>query len=235
MKKLLLIAMLFLGSQVFGQDTAKHSGKFTLGGMQTVANSQTQSVFNYDFMHNIKYKKSDISFSSNYILSYQNGVKFQDDNNFRIQPRLLTHDWSLFTFGQYSQAYSRKLDNRVEAGFGGGHNIIKRDWFTVTGSYAMLFDNSNYADGSEIRTMRHSPRIQFFGKVKNFSFFTEAFYQPKISDLNNYNYRETIEIKYSVSDKLSFTSAYKRSYETYNIKGTKGLIENFTIGTTLSY
>jgi hypothetical protein len=235
MKKLFTIALTLISLQVLGQNDLKQTGELTVSGMATNVGNRAQSVFNYNFTHNIKYKKGDVNLSSNYTLSYQSKIKFQDDITFRIQPRVITRDWSLFTFSQYTRAYSRKLDSRLEAGFGGGHNIIKRDWFTLTGSYAILFDGSDYSDGSEIRAVRHSPRIQFFGKVKNFSFFTEAFYQPKISDLKSYNYRNTIEIKYSINDKLSLTSTYKRSYETYNIKNLNGLIENFTIGTTLSY
>jgi hypothetical protein len=235
MKSFLALIFLLLSGNLLAQDTVIHKGKFNLTGMLMNVNGQSQSVFNYDFNHNVKYKKYDVTFSSNWMLSYKDGTKTQDDNSVRLQPRFVANNWSLFTFGQVSRAFSRKLDNRVEAGFGGGHNIIKGKWYTITGSYAIMYDNSNYANGSEIKALRHSPRLQFFGDIKNVSFFTEGFFQPMTDNLDNYNYRTTVEIKYNVNKKLSLISSYKRWYETYNVMGTKGLIENFTIGTTFSY
>jgi hypothetical protein len=239
MKQLLLSVAILLATQGYSQDlpkdSVKNSGKFTLSGMMMNVNNAKQTVLSYDFSHVMKYKNTDLTLSSNYLLSYKDDTKFQDDQVIRLQPRIITNNWSIFTFGQWSTAYSRKLDNRIEAGFGGGHNIIKRKAFTVTGSYGILYDNSSYTDGSKINALRHSPRVQFFGKADKLSYFTELYYQPMIENSNNYNYRGTAEIKYAVNDKLSLSFVYKRWYESYNILGIKGLNENFTIGTTFSY
>lgn len=231
--KFFLIVML-MSLQTLGQDK-KSSGKLNLSGMVTNVNGLKQSMFSYDYAHTLKYKKIDFTASSNYMLSYKDGKKYQDDNSLRIQPRLITNNWSIFAFGQASRAYSRKLDSRLETGFGGGHNLIKGSWYTVTASYGILYESSNYSNDTNISALRHSPRLQFFGKADKFSYFTELFYQPMTRDLSNHNYRATTEIKYALNDKLSLSTTYKRWYESYNISGVQGLIENFIIGATFSY
>lgn len=235
MKAFLFVILVLSSITLSAQDTILHKGKFALSGMMMNVNGQNQSILNSDFNHNIKYKKFDLTFSNNYVLSYKDGRKIQDDNVFRLQPRIVTNSWSLFAFGQVSRAFSRKLDNRTEAGFGGGRNIIKGKWYTITGSYGILYDASDYSNGSEIKAFRHSPRLQFFGTLGKASFFTEAFYQPMTDDFNNYNYRTNFEIKYEINQKLSISTSYKRWYETFNVMGTTGLIENLTIGTAFSY
>jgi hypothetical protein len=235
MKALLFVIAMFSWASLSAQDTIINKGKFGLSGMMMNVNGQNQSILNSDFSHNLKRKKFDLTFSNNYVLSYKDGRKIQDDNIIRLQPRIVTKSWSLFAFGQVSRAFSRKLDNRTEAGIGGGHNLFKGKWYTVTGSYGILYDASDYSNGSEIKAFRHSPRLQFFGNLGRTSFFTEAFYQPMTRDFNNYNYRTHVEIKYEINQKLSISTSYKRWYETFNVTGTSGLIENLTVGTTFSY
>jgi len=235
MKKILFVLLMICSLSAFSQDTLNNSGKLNLSGMFMNVNGSSQSSYSYDFSHSLKYRYWDIGVSSNYILSYVDGQRNQDDKVFRLQPRLVDKDWSVFVFTQYTQAFSRKLDSRMETGLGGGHYIIKRDDWKVTGSYALLMDRSLYLDRSSINATRHSPRVQFFGTWKKLSLYFEEYYQPKIDDWSNYNSKSTSEIKYAINNKLSLVCSYKRSYETYTIKGTKNLNENFTIGTSITY
>jgi hypothetical protein len=243
MRNVLLFLLLPLFS--FGQtDTFRvdpnHVEKRSSIGLSGISNNPgvgyRQIILQGDFSNYIKYKNKDYLLRGNYITSFTGSKRIQDDGSLFIQPRMFYNHWNIFAFEQVSKAYSRRLDIRYETALGGGRYIYKSLIYTLTGSYAVLYDYTNYNRDSLITTkiVRHSARIQMFGTIDRVYYFFEIYYPPKLNEVSYYNYRNKVELRYSISKFLSFTTIYTSSYESYIVYGNH-LVSNLTFGLRVNY
>jgi len=233
MKKILLILILLIIT--IGTYSQKNSGSISLTGMFTDASSGKQSMYGGTFSDNFKKGLIDFGFNTQYQLSYANNKKTQDDGSIIIQPRLVHNNWSVFTMVQWSKAFTRNLSNRWIYGTGGGFYVFKSPVISMTLSYGIIYVKSYYTNNINNENLRHSPRIQFSGNIQKLNYFAEGYYQPLISDLSSYNYNNKIQLTYPLTNVLSFTSTYTKSYESFSIISTNNNVSNFSFGLSYKY
>jgi hypothetical protein len=154
-----------------------------------------------------------------------------------VQPRIIDKDYSVFTFGQISQLTSKKINQRVETGVGGGITTFRTKYLENTLSYGVLYYDNTYVDPAIVNSgIRHSPRTQFFGEIKNYKlkYFTECLYQPKVGETSDYILATKSWIKFDLNKLLGIKLQYTTAYESFFAKGATNDIKNFLVGINYS-
>jgi hypothetical protein len=165
-----------------------------------------------------------------------NNTQLINDFVLRVQPRVIDDKYSIFSFGQISSLYSKKVNQRVEAGVGYGRTIFKRKLLESTFSLGTLYFNNDYSDLTNRKGLRLSPRIQLFGKNEKYkiSYSFEGFYQPNLWDKNDYITNTKTTFLFDLNKKFSIKMNYSTSFESFIITGARNDIKNFTMGFNLS-
>ena len=119
MKKL-LIPFLILTNTLFSQDTIKTKFTFDLTGSVSQANDNKQDNILLNSFSSVGWKKFETGLSTSYQMMTNNNTQLINDFVLRVQPRVIDDKYSIFSFGQISSLYSKKVNQRVEAGVGYG-------------------------------------------------------------------------------------------------------------------
>ena len=233
MKKL-LIPFLILTNTLFSQDTIKTKFTFDLTGSISQANTNKQDNILLNSFSSVGWKKFETGLSTSYQMMTNNNTQLINDFVLRVQPRVIDENYSIFSFGQISSLYSKKVNQRVEAGIGYGKTIFKRKLLESTFSLGTLYFNNDYSDLTNRKGLRVSPRIQLFGKNEKYkiSYLFEGFYQPNLLDKKDYNTKTTF--LFDLNKKFSIKVNYSTSFESFIITGAQNDIKNFTMGFNLS-
>ncbi len=93
--------------------------------------------------------------------------------------------YDVFTTYQFNYSLVRGIQSNNWIGVGGGLKK-KFNWGKISISYAVLYDNTYYIDSEITQTIRHSIRPKIKLENKFFSLSSEYFYQPSISDKNDF-------------------------------------------------
>ena len=117
MKKL-LIPFLILTNTLFSQDTIKTKFTFDLTGSVSQANDNKQDNILLSSFSSVGWKKFETGLSTSYQMMTNNNTQLINDFVLRVQPRIIDDKYSIFSFGQISSLYSKKVNQRVEAGVG---------------------------------------------------------------------------------------------------------------------
>ena len=119
MKKL-LIPFLFITNSLFSQDTITTKFTFDLLGSVSQANVVTQNNILLNSNCSVNWKKFETGLITTYQNMTSNNTQVVNDVVLRVQPRIVDKKYSLFSFGQISSLYSKKVNLRVESGLGYG-------------------------------------------------------------------------------------------------------------------
>ena len=164
-----------------------------------------------------------------------NNTQLINDFVLRVQPRVIDEKYSIFSFGQISSLFSKKVNQRVEAGAGYGRTVFKRKLLEGTFSLGTLYFNNDYTDLTNRKGLRLSPRIQLFGKNEKYkiSYSFEGFYQPNLLDKKDYITNTKTTFLFDINKKFSIKVNYLTSFESFIITGAQNDIKNFTMGFNL--
>lgn len=236
MKNILPILLLIITNSLSAQnDTIKTSYKVDLTGVLNQVNGSTRTTLNFNALNTVKWKKFESSVSTDYQLVSNDGTNAVNDFTVRLQPKIIDKKYSVFSFGQLSSLESKKITQRFEGGLGGGVTVYKLDdLLQVNVSYATLYYNNNFQDLTNRNGLRHSPRIQVFGKNEKskLSYSLESFYQPSFVDVNDYILRTKSSAGFDLNKKFTITLQYNTWFESYYITGAINDVKTFTVGTT---
>jgi len=235
MKKL-LIPFFILTNTLFSQDTIKTKFTFDLTGSISQANTNKQDNILLNSFSSVGWKKFETGLSTSYQMMTNNNTQLINDFVLRVQPRVIDENYSIFSFGQISSLYSKKVNQRVEAGIGYGKTIFKRKLLESTFSLGTLYFNNDYSDLTNRKGLRVSPRIQLFGKNEKYkiSYSFEGFYQPNLLDKKDYITNTKTTFLFDLNKKFSIKVNYSTSFESFIITGAQNDIKNFTMGFNLS-
>ena len=236
MKQLFLILSFLFSTQLLSQDTIKTKFTFDLTGSASQANTNRQDNILLGSFSSVGWKKFETGLSTSYQLMTNNNVQLINDFVIRVQPRIIDPNYSVFSFGQISSLYSKKVNQRVEAGFGYGRTIFKRKLLEGTFSVGTLYFSNDYSNLTSRKGLRLSPRIQLFGKNEKYkiSYSFEGFYQPNLWDQNDYITNTKTTFLFDLNKKFSIKVNYQTSFESFIITGARNDIKNFTMGFNLS-
>ena len=235
MKKL-LIPILLIANNLFSQDTITTKFGFDLTGSVSKANTVNQNNIILNSNCSVNWKK----FETGLITSYQNmttnNTQVVNDVVMRIQPRIVDKKYSIFSFGQISSLFSKKVNLRIESGLGYGQTIFKNALFESTVSAGLLYFSNDYMDLTHREGLRVSPRLQVFGKNEKYkiSYSFETYYQPNIMDKGDYITNTKATFLFDLNKKFAIKFNYSSSFESYVKSGGRNDIKNLTLGFNLN-
>ena len=237
MKKYILIPLLILSNFVLGQDSITYKYNVDLTGSMNNANNNQQNNIVFSTFNSVNWKKFETGMSTNYQLMTTNKNILINDFTLRVQPRIIDKNYSVFTFGQLSQLTSKKINQRIETGVGGGITTFRTKYLENTLSYGVLYYDNTYVDPTIINSgVRHSPRAQFFGEMKNYKlkYFVECLYQPKVGETSDYILMTKSWVKFDLNKLFGIKLQYTTSYESFFAKDARNDIKNFLVGLNYS-
>lgn len=187
----LLILFLFIGVNIFGQDTlvmdtvffAKsdifHGYNFDNSLTGVLAESKTKNI-NVTYIGNntINFKKFDINSTLNYTIGFSPNI---NQNEFCHKLNLSHEHKNIFSFvnNQYNYSLLRTMQNDNWIGLGVGYKK-KTKHFKISLSYGVIYQNTKYFNDSIRENLRHSVRFRFNYDKNKFGFFCEYYYQPSM-------------------------------------------------------
>lgn len=187
--------------------------------------------------NSVSWKKFETGLATNYQLMVTNGNILVNDFTLRLQPRIVDKNYSIFTSGQISQLTSKKIAQRIETGIGGGITTFRTKYLENTLSYGILYYDNTYLDPNIINSgIRHSPRVQLFGEIKNYKlkYFTECLYQPKVTNLTDYILMTKSWVKFDLNKSFGIKLQYTTSFESFFAQNATNDIKNFLVGLNYS-
>lgn len=219
-----------------------YNGNISLNGNNINVNGNSQLLISATLNHDVKTEMKkhnsvfDVSSTLNYTNLTKNGtLKLSDDIIGKINPRIIHKNWSIFNYVQASSLYSRRIDLRLESAIGGGFYWINNEHIQGTIAYAAMVSRTDYNNGIIIDALRHSPRAQIFLKYKNINSSIEMYYQPMMSDHNNYNYNYTFKFSIPVHKSISLNITDIETYESFTLSGISSINSNLSAGITIHY
>ena len=235
MKKL-LIPFLFITNSLFSQDTITTKFTFDLLGSVSQANVVTQNNILLNSNCSVNWKKFETGLITTYQNMTSNNTQVVNDVVLRVQPRIVDKKYSLFSFGQISSLYSKKVNLRVESGLGYGQTIFKTKLLEGTLSGGLLYFSNDYTDLTHREGLRLSPRVQLFGKNEKYkiTYSFETYYQPNLMDKKDYITNTKASFLFDLNKKFAIKFNYSSSFESFVKSGGRNDIKNFTMGFNLN-
>jgi len=92
-----------------------------------------------------------------------------------------------------SSSRNLKFDNLIGVGFGRKDSLNK---FKIGYSYAILYQKIS---NQNLEYFRHSFRLKVSQEFSNYSFISEIYYQPHLSNINNYSIFSTTKLLYKIN------------------------------------
>ena len=146
-------------------------------------NKTTTFGFNYIGSNSIYIKKISYDFSTNYSIRFSPTLK-ENEFNQRQNIGYESKKWDLFVTHQYNYSLIRQISSDNWLGVGGGLKFNYR-WGKLSVSYATIYQNSKYFVNTPEYMFRHSLRTKLKLEKKNISFYSEYFFQPNVSNLDD--------------------------------------------------
>ena len=182
-----------------------------------------------------------VNFTGNNSLDFGKHIALDLGTNYNIQytPQLSQNEliqkanlgynkehWDLFTTYQYNYSLVRNIQADNWLGIGGGVKE-KFTWGKASLSYAFLYQNTNYMDDPNKKTLRHSIRAKIKIEKKKFGITTEYYYQPNIKDINDCIIYGTTKLILFPSKPLNFIIQDQMNFRSIS---TVKMMNNLTFG-----
>lgn len=223
----ILVLFLFIYGLLFGQkDTVNFNFDNTLSGSLFNNGGVVQAGGRITTQNNIEYNKLNLNLSTNYQVSYQNGIngnEFLNRTNLNYGRIFCSH-----IFG-YSLVREMVSDNS----FGFGYSYKHKKKNTTYGiSYAFIGQRTIFFDDSVVSVFRHSLRFKYRYDGKIIAFHTEAYLQPNIQTIKD----QVIygNIKLILLPKTKFSLVIQDNLNYYSLSEIKVIhVVTFGIGHTV--
>lgn len=183
MKSIILLLGLFICSNLYSQ--VKYNLENSVTGLYTTTKTGNQLSLSFMGNNSIENKKISFDLSPSYSLQYspqlsQNELMIRENLKYGNSKR------DLFITHTYNYSMIRGIDADNFIGFGCGLKFNPDSNIIISTSYAILYHNTNYNDGSNRERIRNSIRVKakIVTKLTHISF--EYYYQPSFIDFSDY-------------------------------------------------
>jgi len=140
--------------------------------------------------------------------------------------------WENFVQAQYNIVL--KLDKRYLAGSGPRFKLIKQTHFRLYTAALYMYEFQSQDNESRIQyNHRLSSYLTFNFNYNKFDFTSTTFYQPLLSNFNNYRIATDNNIDISISNRFNFRVGFNLLYDTNQPPGIPDLV--YTLKNGLSF
>ncbi len=210
---LLLFFPLFVSAQQEEpKDTTEFSYKIGISGYYNRTSTSDALISNYNGNLTRVSNKTDCSLSTTYLWGVSNNILSNDDffGNLFLDFRKKKKTF-IWTMSQFDRSFSLNIRYRVQTGGGLGFYLLRDENNTISITNGFLYDASNIND-----VVRNSCRLKISKKHKHYKFETVGFYQPALSDEEDYiiKINTSLDIKIKHHTYLQFVFQNNQSTKT---------------------
>lgn len=234
-KRVLMIVICLCMIQLTGfaqfNDTVSHYISFSgTGNLNRTTPGGTTYLLNNAVKFQIDKKKISLNSMTSHIYGKNPNAKTNDDLLAIMNLDVLKgiqkfYYWALTSF---EKSYSLKVDSRFQAGVGLGYSFVHTDKSNLEVSDGFLYETSNLAvidklGRTSYQTVRNSLRLKYRFIIKEIVRIDGLhFYQPSLSDGDDYILKLNTGVSVKLYKWLSFTTGF--NYNRQNITSTENLL-----------
>jgi len=219
----LTILFLLISLSLYSQTELNFDNSLT--GIYSDSKSGTQMGLNFLGSNTISKNKISIDLGTNYSIRYSQVLT---DNELMQRTNLSYNkeNYDLFLTHQYNYSLARSILSDNWIGVGGGLKK-KFDNGKTSISYAFIFQNTDYVSNTNQQVFRHSFRFKFKIEKKLIGLSTEYYYQPSITNFNDYIIYGTTKIIFFPNKPFNLTI---QDLLNYRSNSDVKMIHNLTLG-----
>ncbi len=236
----LLILLLCLGCFQIAtaqfSDSAHYYFNYSSTGSINHTNDGSSYLLNNGFKFSVRKKRMEMNLNNAWIYGSQNSNLTNNDYaagldvNLRNKHNRHLYYWGL---GNYTTSYSLKIKNQLQTGLGAAYSFFDTASAYLNISDGILFESSNLflndTTHDVYHTFRNSLRLQFkFIISKRIEINGSNFWQPSLTNGNDYILRSNINLAIKLQKWLSITTAF--NYNKFSRTHRENLL--FTYGLT---
>lgn len=230
---MVLVCLCLIQLQGFAQfsDTVSHYVNFSgTGNLNRTTPGGTTYLLNNAVKFQIDKKKISLNSTASHIYGQNPTSKTNDDllaiaNLDVLKGVQKFYYWALVGF---EKSFSLKVDSRFQSGVGVGYSFVNTDKANLEVSDGFLFETSDLSITDKLgrtsyQTVRNSLRLKYRFIIKEiFRFDGLHFYQPSLSDGEDYILKLNTSFSVKLYKWLNFTTAF--NYNRQNITATENLL-----------
>lgn len=214
-------------------DSTYYNLRFSSQGIYNKTTDIRSFTLNNALGFSIRKKYIGLTSSNNWIYGQQNSKLTNNDFNSVLNVDVLKdtrrlYYWALMSF---SSSYSLKINYQFQAGGGIGYNVLNKNSAEIVLSNGLLFEASEVVlkDSSKIiyQALRNSLRIKHRWQKGMFSWEGTHFWQPNLSDFNDYIIRSNTTISVRLKKWLSISGGL--TFNKITRTNRENLLVNFGI------
>lgn len=230
-----IVLMLFVCAAVHASvsDSVKYyAGLKSTGTFNRTNLGGSSYLFNNSLRLSVRKKNVACNIQNRWLYGEQNKLLTNNDYSSALDVNLYTkvpnlNYWGLFNF---LSSHSLKINRQLQLGVGASYNIVKRKQLLLNISDGFIYDYNNITASDSTHdiyyTVRNSVRIRFIGSVRNkFSVSATGFYQPSLSDANDYIIRSDLSLSVKLASWFSITAMF--NYNRMNRTRAENLFFNY--------
>jgi Protein of unknown function, DUF481 len=218
-------------------DSTSYYANYASAGVINKTNDGSSYVLNNALRFNISKKKVSFNTISSWVYGKQLNVLSNNDVSSAIDFNVYTASSKLYfwSLGTFDKSYSLKIDKRFQAGAGIGYLLINQKNIMINISDGILYEQGQLTvpeqpEPISYDTYRNSLRLKFRVSIKDRIVLDgNDFWQPSLSDKEDYILKSITNLNIKLQKWLSFTSSL--TYNKFNISQRENLI--WTFGLTM--
>jgi hypothetical protein len=219
-------------------DTVHYYANFSgTGNLNRTNTTGTTFLLNNAMQFQVSKKKFSINSMASHVYGRNPALKTNDDFLAMLNLDILKGVQKFYYWGLtgYEKSFSLKVNNRFQAGAGVGYSFLNNDKSSLEISDGFLFETVDLSipdqrGQTSYQTVRNSFRLKYRFIINGiFRFDGIDFYQPSLSDGQDYILKTTNNFSVKLYKWLNFTTSF--SYNRQNITSTENLL--FTYGLSM--
>ena len=187
----------------------------------------------YKMNNNLLLFKNDIEFQKIEGDKFENSLISHFRYNYRFHPRIA---WEFFVQGQYNKI--SLIDFRGILGTGPRFKLTTAENYKFYLGTLVMYEHEEIADGVTPiqRNIRGSSYLSFsLYPIETLSFSSTTYYQPKISQFNDYRISSQSSLIITIYKNMAFSIDYSFTYDSFPAIGIPNSQYNFTTGLAYSF
>jgi hypothetical protein len=220
------LLLLFLIIPILSFTQVKWSLDNTFTGVYGTTKTGNQLTLTAAGTNSIDYKKFGFDYNPTYIIQYSPELtnnEYLSRQNFRFSQA----NYDAFITHTFNYSFIRGISSDNFIGIGGGIKREKKDKFKISLSYAILYQNTQFANNAIKEYVRHSIRTRIKLTGVKVQFISEVYYQPTVSDFNNYIVNANNQLILFPKNKVNLTFQDLISYRS---DSPSPMIHKLTVG-----
>jgi hypothetical protein len=210
-------------------DTTHYHLNVIANGSINQSNGDHSYLLNNAFNFAIKQKSFSLNSTNSWVYGKQNSMLTNNDYSSTLTFNLYKTFPHFFYWGlvNYNTSYSLKIYNQLITGLGIAYYILDKKGAKINLSDGIVYDRSDLVTDHDYHTYRNSLRLNFHFLAKDvFTLDGSNFWQPSLSNRNDYIVSTNTTLGFKIKKWLSFTTML--SYNRMEVTNSDNLI--FTYG-----